>query len=87
MTHIAAQQVVICGRYVRQRCAWCGEVLEDVDLSNLAFENSEDAKNPYPEWPAGALIGVDGNCRYIVSPEVEGTMPDDCCALLDVERP
>ncbi len=88
MTHVAAQEVTFDGRYQRQRCAWCGAVLIDLDLTNVAVqvEPGEEAKPPGC-WPVGALIRVEG-----VNPKVTAVVgepgekvPDDCCMLLDSE--
>lgn len=35
VTHIAGLDVQV-GRYLRQRCAWCGAMLSDYDLARVA---------------------------------------------------
>ena len=79
MTHIAGLPLVVNGRYCRQLCAWCGEVLGDYDLERCA---SIDGSGP-SSWEEGAYVRVDGNCSYLVP----DPMPDDCCAMLEVTRP
>lgn len=36
VTHIAGMDITIAGRRLRQRCAWCGAILIDSDLANVA---------------------------------------------------
>lgn len=83
-THIAGLDVTWNGRYMRQRCAWCGAVLLDYDLAQL---QSTDGSGPTP-WPAGVLIRRAGAGSYIVEVETSETdpakpTPDDCCTHLD----
>jgi hypothetical protein len=78
--HIAGMKVHI-GPYLRQRCAWCGAVLIDYDLRNIAVPVGMD---PNPStWPVADLVAVDGNASYVVA-HVEGDeLPDGACARLD----
>ena len=77
-THIASIDVTVDGRYLRQRCAWCGAVLLDYDLALIAVPEGQD---PTPgTWPAGALVRTDGAVSSVVEAEV---MPDDACARID----
>lgn len=48
-THMAGIDVTIDGRYLRQRCAWCDEIIIDVDLTAIAvaLERCADC-NPGP---------------------------------------
>ena len=59
--HIAGA-VVKVGSVSRQRCAWCGELLDELDLKNVAVAPNEDGT--YDEPPCGfeplTLIRVDG---------------------------
>ena len=36
MIHIAGPAIT-CGSHRRQRCSWCGTIVEDVDLANIAM--------------------------------------------------
>lgn len=51
--HVAGLPLAAANRYVRQRCAWCGEILVDVDSSNLDF---------HPAFQVGAWIMI-GTCN------------------------
>jgi hypothetical protein len=66
ITHIAGPDLTVSGRYLRQRCSWCGALLLDYDLANLArpLEPGEDPENPEPWRPGtfevGSLVRVAG---------------------------
>ena len=81
--HIAGLDIEVGGRFLRQRCAWCGAVLVDYDLERVAAPVGQD---PRPSvWPPGDLVRVDGNVSAIV-PHADGEkLPADCCAALDPE--
>lgn len=61
----------------RQRCVWCGALLQEYDLSNIArpLEPGEDPENTKSwepaEWAVGEQVAVDGNASWVVEPEVE----------------
>ena len=59
--HIAGA-VVQVGSVSRQRCAWCGEMLAELDRNNTAVAPNEDGT--YPELTCGfeplKLISVEG---------------------------
>lgn len=71
--HIAGLDVLV-GAQMRQRCAWCGEILEDRDLAaeRVIVHAPDDTRSldpdgkiidptaPYRGWPVGHLIDVTG---------------------------
>lgn len=76
VTHIAAPHIVIDGRWLRQRCGWCGAVLVEDDLTRVAVPTGTD---PMPAtWATGELVTVDGSMSWTVSGE---QLPDDACAV------
>lgn len=76
VTHIAAPEITINDRYMRQRCGWCGEVLVEYDLARVAVPAGTD---PRPAtWEPGALVTVDGNASWVAECE---RLPDDACAV------
>lgn len=80
ITHIAGVHVSI-GERLRQRCAWCGAVLIDYNLANIAVPIGQD---PTPAtWEVGALIMMDGNMSMVIEPA--DRLPDDACGRLDPE--
>lgn len=76
VTHIAGLVLEI-GVYIRQRCAWCGAELINVDVTRVAIQTPEDGSEPtIATWPVGAQIRVDGAASYVV----EGNqLPEDSC--------
>lgn len=92
-SHIVGMDVSI-GPLRRQRCAWCGHLLVDEDLSRMSWPLNPDGTDPGPPglWPIGAVLAVDGPVQYVVDeddwPESEiypgeKRLPDGCCARLD----
>jgi hypothetical protein len=83
VVHIAGTVIVLFGRYMRQRCDWCGIILLEYDLARVAGLVGTD---PTPaHWPPGSLVRVDGNVSASIdNPEVkdgEIQIPPDCCAF------
>lgn len=79
-THIAGLEVTISDRFLRQRCAWCGAMLIDYDLTRIAVPIGQDPKPS--TWPPGALVEVDGPVAYTVD---AGRLPDNACAAVHPE--
>jgi len=80
ITHIAGLDVQV-GRFLRQRCAWCGAVLSDYDLALVAVL---EGQNPRPAmWTVGALVAIDGAAAWVVEHEDGAELPTDACAQLD----
>ena len=76
-THIAGDSIAIEGRWLRQRCAWCGKTLLDYDLERVAVHGPD---RTVAMWPAGAFIRTDGAMSSV---DESVDLPDDCCARLD----
>lgn len=83
VTHIAGGQLNIHGRYLRQRCDWCGIILVEYDLERVAVPVGQ----PFlpAMWSTGALVRIDGH----MSAEVEAVeespgvfkLPMDSCTF------
>lgn len=96
LVHVAGT-VLTFGQYRRQRCSWCGALLQEYDLANISrpLEPGEDPDNPEPwepaAWPVGGLVAVvDGGPRamWVVKPEQIGgepQAPGNSCMNLDRE--
>lgn len=85
VVHIAGHEVQV-GEFLRQRCAWCGAVLEDYDLSRLMYTVDTPPEQRRPAtWPVGGLIEVDGGVTWVVDHDDGKTLPANACAVLDVE--
>lgn len=76
VTHIAGEQLTIDGRWTRQRCGWCGEILMEFDLARVAVP--ADQPGPPAMWPTGELVTRDGNASWVVDP-APASLPDDAC--------
>jgi hypothetical protein len=79
ITHIAGPDITIdgeYGRYLRQRCAWCGDVLLEYDLARVAVPVGQPG--PPATWPLGSLVSIDGPLSTVVEPV--DRLPDDACA-------
>lgn len=78
--HIAGADVQV-GPLLRQRCAWCGALLQDYDLGRVAVPAGQD---PRPAlWPMGVLVAVDGPASWIVEHQDGAELPPTACAQLD----
>jgi hypothetical protein len=93
-----AGPTITVGSIRRQRCAWCGALLEEQDLSRIArpLEPGEDPDNPKPwepgAWETGAHVRLSGtNPRFSSLEEHEPhpedpsqwQVPEDSCMALD----
>lgn len=80
--HIAGIHVHI-NDLLRQRCAWCGAVLADYDLTRVMVPT--DQPGPPPTFPVGDLIAVDGNAKWVVDHRDGDQLPEGACARIDPE--
>ena len=71
VVHVAGL-VINLGGHLRQRCAWCGALLDDVELVLTAGRIAT--------WPEGGLVAVDGGMRWTVQSD---PLPEGLCARLD----
>lgn len=83
VTHIAGGQINLFGRYLRQRCEWCGVILLEYDLERVAVPEGQEGGPTM--WTPGVLVRVDGH----VSAEIDNPLrtdegvqlPPDSCAF------
>lgn len=82
-------QVMTFGSVARQRCMWCGALIEEKDLDRIAIE---EASRP-PERQGKPLevddlawwrdlVAVDGNWKSIVEHPADGKAPERSCMRL-----
>lgn len=79
-THIAGQEIEVQGRYMRQRCSWCGAILCDYDYTTLTMVGEWTKPKGFP---VGKLVRVEGDgwpTSFAVL-DLE-RLPDDACALV-----
>jgi len=83
IVHIAGLDVRV-GPHLRQRCAWCGAIIEDVDLSTIQVQVVPGEETPsYPTWQVGALIGRSGGATYVIAHNDGDQLPPNSCASVD----
>jgi hypothetical protein len=86
LIHFASIDVTVNDR-LRQRCAWCGHVLLDYDLTRTASPCGDACKTDgcQPEhhrmatWSPGALVLVDGGMTALVNHQDGDPLPDGTC--------
>lgn len=88
MTHIVGLDVMV-GPVRRQRCGWCGVLLDQLDLTRVAWPLNPDGSDPGPPppWPVGALMRTDGAFSSVVDHADGDQLPDDACARLPEGTP
>lgn len=80
--HVAGVDVQV-GQRLRQRCGWCGALLIDYDLANIAVPIGQ---NPNPgSWPIGGVVMVDGGMSALVDHKDGEPLPEGSCGRLDPE--
>lgn len=88
VTHIAGACLNMFGRYMRQRCDWCGTVLVEYDLERGAVPVGQPGSAA--SWPPGALVRVDGHISAVIdNPALidDGIqLPPDACAFNPVTQ-
>jgi hypothetical protein len=71
--------VVTISEHLRQRCAWCGVVLVDQDLTAVMVPAGTEDR-PFPTWEVGTLVGVSGGASWTVPLAFGETLPPGSCA-------
>jgi hypothetical protein len=80
--HIAGFEVQFAER-IRQRCAWCGEILLDQELALVAIHVDPDDFNSnmtFSVWPAGKQVLHDGNYWSLLE-----DLPADLPGIINVD--
>lgn len=89
ITHVTGPSVTVNDRWLRQRCAWCGELLVSYDFELTAVATvmrGAEAITSTGERPGGfeerVFLVVDGNLKYALDPDYlvdPHGYPDDAC--------
>ncbi len=81
VTHLTGPAITVEGRYMRQRCSWCGTAIIEEDLSLIAVPSEHPG--PIPSWPAGSWVEVDeeegGPTIYRLTDAEDGRIPVGAC--------
>lgn len=89
--HVAGCDLEISGRFLIQRCSWCGAVLLAYDYANTAVAG--DTWEKPATFPVGGLVrftydgtiarwGEVGLSRTMMVPIDDERLPDDACAVV-----
>lgn len=80
VVHIAGLHVQV-GPMMRQRCAWCGAVIIDYDLTGTAVPVGQD---PHPAvWPLGGVVAMEGVATWLVDHQEGQPLPNGSCVSVD----
>lgn len=86
IVHIAAPPVAVEG-VIRQRCAWCGALIEEKDTANMAVavdptaskEVQQEETNRAVQSRWTGLVAIDGHVRWAVDEPEDGRAPERSC--------
>lgn len=91
LVHLAAAAIRVKS-VIRQRCAWCGALIDEHDLERIAWQDDGSGQNPLIDedgtprerW-AGLVAVVDGNptMKWAVDHPDDHEVPPDSCMALD----
>ena len=87
VVHIAGIIVTIGDDLMRQRCAWCGAMLLDYEVSHIGVP-ADQANTTPPTFGPGELVEVRDGTSFVVLSGMEGsggTIPPNSCVNLDPE--
>lgn len=84
--HFAGQDMTF-GTIQRQRCLWCGALIDERDFSRMATqiqpgESEEQAVEAMRRTRWSGLVAVDGGARWAVDDPEDGKAPDRSCMVL-----
>lgn len=86
--HFSGQTMRI-GPLRRQRCLWCGGLIQEYDLRRIS-RVLEPGEDPDAEWEPGAysgLVAVDGQSSWAVDDPEDGKVPARACSELLPDAP
>lgn len=91
LVHLAGP-AIRAANVIRQRCAWCGALLDEKDLERVAWHDDGSGENPLihedgsprDRWE-GLVAVADGNPRamWAVEQPEDGKIPAESCMSLD----
>ena len=85
--HVAGVELTVEGRYLRQRCSWCGAILCDYDLTLTMVPEGQRGPSG---WQVGAWIEIEGTdvghlMRVVEQPD--GKFPPNSCMAQEITPP
>lgn len=80
VTHIAGSFVMVDERYLRQRCAWCGHTLIDVDKvdTQMNVPAGKTFAEVHGTWDVGSLVEADEVVQRLQQ-TLDGSVPANSC--------
>lgn len=87
IVHIAGVTITVHGTHQRQRCSWCGAILQDYDLTRVMVQTPPDGSEPDgpPSWQVGAQVAHDGAAWWVENDEDTEKLAEASCARLPPE--
>ena len=87
--HFAGQTMTF-GSVQRQRCLWCGALIDERDLARVAVQVDPSASEEVQREEAvrtaelkwSGLVAIDGNARWAVDDPEDGNAPERSCMQL-----
>lgn len=97
LVHLAGTPVRV-GSVIRQRCAWCGAVIDEIDIDRVAVHSTDpvrfvdDDGNPLLRWDGLVAIEqhderavIGSTAKWKVEPPDDHDIPEDSCMALPNE--
>jgi hypothetical protein len=92
--HIAGPAITY-GAMQRQRCAWCGALIDERDFERMAVQVDASASEEVQREEARralelrweGLVAVDGGARWALPDPEDGRAPDRSCMRLLPDEP
>lgn len=92
IVHLAGPQITFDG-VARQRCCWCGALIEERDFSNMAVavdpsasaEVQQEEANSAAQGSWKGFVAIDGTnpvCKSAVAEPEDGKAPERSCMRL-----
>lgn len=89
LVHLAGPSITY-GSVNRQRCAWCGALIDERDFERMAVqvdatasaEVQQEEANRALELKWEGFVAIDGNVRWAVDTPEDGRAPERSCMRL-----
>ncbi len=88
LIHIVLNDLTV-GSVRRQRCAWCGELISEYDLANIAVQVDREGQPDDADLAPGlwqGLVARDGAVSWSVPEPEDGKVPPTSCMAMPFEE-
>jgi hypothetical protein len=87
--HVAGPPILV-GTVERQRCTWCGALIDERDHARIAVQVDPSASPDVQQEEANraaalkwrGLVAIDGNVRWAVDEPEDGKVPPTSCMAI-----